>query len=371
MTFVEQPDLGPVAVTHDLGTHHIVSSWEVRDMTHWRVDIHILQPTLQSETMVAVANGSSAIFYREISNVAVSFRLTSPSMGLALLSEFQGSGGVPLAQTLEQYLQELNNPRSHTHARAVGQQQILGRTADGIEIWPVVHSASGPCNNAVQCAKQEKGYGRALMWIDHEHGLVLRFEEHGIPAMQSSTHGFVYRVTSLAVGIGPSTAELSYRPPVQPVANSDLGIVSKGSASAGPRGDGRWKVPAGFIAIGAPRGAGSQPYILAGTGSSQDSGGGTSMIDAQYSLGRTPTDLNQSPRGPFVYVQEQYRSTGLPRGYATSARHTAGSCTSYTGTYPDGLHWLALARGKVSLLAVANHLKEQGLVRWVATQVCR
>jgi hypothetical protein len=74
--------------------------------------------------------------------------------------------------------------------------------------------------------------------------------------------------------------------------------------------------------------------------------------------------------GPFVFVQEQYRATGLPARFARGTPHAAGSCTVHTGAYPDGLHWLALARGKITLLAVADRLGEQGLVRWAATRVC-
>lgn len=100
-------------------------------------------------------------------------------------------------------------------------------------------------------------------------------------------------------------------------------------------------------------------YVLGASGESQDASRAVSSVDGVYLLNappaRGPPTLASSPSGPFLYV-EQRRHSGLPAQLAAGTSHPAGRCTAFTGMYPDGLQWLALARGNVSLLAVSDHL---------------
>jgi hypothetical protein len=72
----------------------------------------------------------------------------------------------------------------------------------------------------------------------------------------------------------------------------------------------------------------------------------------------------------FLYIQEQVRVSGLPAALRTGPAHHAGACTVWTGRYADGLRRLALARGRVSLLAVANRLTQKQLVHYAARHIC-
>lgn len=375
MSFVQESGVSgeaPATALRDASGHRIMTTWEVRDLTHWRVDVRILAPALQSERQVAVADGTSVTWYRGIDHRAVRYPLIQPYSGGSFLSDFQGGRGVPLAQTLAQYLQELNNPRTHTHARVVGTQTILGRTTDLLDVWPVVRgsTSTGPCNNAQQCAKNTKqiGYGRARIWIDRAHGLVLRYQEYGMPTSGDFSRNFVYRVTSLTYGSGPSKAELAYRPPVQPVTAGTNATPNQGFGGIGERP--RWQVPTGFIPVAAPSDAQGRRYIVGGTGQSSDGLLPVSSINAVFLSTPKQVDFNHPSKGPYVYVQEQYQSNGLPAFFTSGTSHAAGRCTLYTGTYPDGIHWLALARGKISLLAVANRLDEARLTQWAAARIC-
>jgi hypothetical protein len=375
MSFVQESGVAgeaPATALRDASRHYITSTWAVRDLTHWRVDVQVLAPVLQSEHQVAVADGKSVTWYRAIDHRAVRYPLIQPYLSGSLLSEFQGGRGIPLAQTLAQYLQELNNPSTHTHARVVGTQTILGRPTDILDVWPVVRgsTSTGPCSNAQQCAKNSKqiGYGRARIWIDRAHGLVLRYQEYGMPTGGDFSRNVVYKVTSLAYGSGPTKTELAYHSPAPPVTAGTNATTNQGFGGMGERP--RWQVPTGFFPVGTPSDAQGRRYIVGGTGQYGDGLLPVSSINAVYLSTPSQVDFNHPSKGPYVYVQEQYRSNGLPTFFAGGTSHAAGRCTAYTGTYPDGIHWLALARGKISLLAVANRLGEASLVKWAAARIC-
>jgi hypothetical protein len=303
---------------------------------------------------------------------AIRYPLIQPQLGGSLLNALQGGRSVPLAQTLAQYLQAPNNPSTHTHAQVVGTQTILGRTTDMLDVWPVLRgsTSTGPCNNAQQCAKNTKqiGYGRARIWIDPAHGLVLRYQEYGMPTSGDFSRNFVYRVTSLTYGSGPSKAELAYRSPAPPVTAGKSSTSTQGSGGVGERP--RWQVPTGFIPVAAPSDAQGQPYIVGGTGQYGDGVLPVSSINAVFLSSPKQVDFIHPAKGPYVYVQEQYRSNGLPPFFTTRTSHAAGRCTAYTGTYPDGIHWLALSRGKIFLLAVADRLGGASLTQWAAARIC-
>jgi len=363
-------DSAPAATAGDLGTSRIVFESMIEDATHWRVNTRILQPALLSNDEVAVANGSTVTWYVSATNRAVRYPLSPWWVGLFLLSELQGGQVLPMGQTLAQYVQELNNPQTGTHARALGQETVLGRAADVVEVWPISRSTSGSCHSAAQCLKQSTGYGRARLWIDHEHGVVLRYQQFDMPAhgLGAGPQNFLYQVTAISFGAGPTPAELAYQPPVRPVEQKFKGgpvtFHSSGSGSSG-RG---WTVPPGFIAAGPPSDSSGIPYTLTGSGSGGDSTFGGDSANAVFHAGSPQT--GPGSLSGFLYVQEQRRVTGLPPALKAGTRWPAGTCVAYTGTYADGLHWLALARGDISVLAVANVLDERALAHWAATQVC-
>jgi hypothetical protein len=372
-TFLAQPNGAPAATAKDLGRHEIISRWAVRDMTHWRVDIQIAQPALQSERQVAAADGSSVVWYRSLTNRAVRIPLSPPQLGAFLLSSFEGGRGLPLTETLGQYLEALNNPTTHTHARTVGQETVLGRTTDVVEVWPVMTTTTGTgaCRSAGPCPQQSKtvSYGRARMWIDRQYGLLLRYRETGLPAGASgAAQNLLYRVTSVSFGHRPNSSQLSYQPPVKPVTvHSGPGVTHSGGGGGFgyPGASSGWHAPPGFISAGPPADRSSNRYLLSSNGQSEDSLSHVISVYAVFRLHGPQTG------GPFVYVQEQYRATGLPASLTRGHTVSAGHCSAYTGIYRDGLHWIVLAARKVSLLAVSNDLRASDLPGWIATQVCR
>ena len=188
-------------------THRTFTVWEVRDMTHWRIDIRVLQGPMDHRNEVVVANGQSAVWSGGIDGRVFRYALKPPQMGAVLFSMFQGGLGLlgglgpSMGQTLKQYLAALNNRQSRTHARFIGEQTVLGREADVIEVWPALWKGNGRCTTSQQCESSETGFGRARLWIDHERGILLRQQLSGIPtSVSDAPHNLLYRVTSLSFG---------------------------------------------------------------------------------------------------------------------------------------------------------------------------
>jgi len=73
----------------------------------------------------------------------------------------------------------------------------------------------------------------------------------------------------------------------------------------------------------------------------------------------------------FVYIKERIRALGLPAELITGKTQAAGACGVWTGTFADGLRWLAMMRGKIAILVVANKLSQAGLVHYAAKGICR
>jgi hypothetical protein len=251
------------------------------------------------------------------------------------------------------------------------QDRATGRLADVIEIGPVMSSTTGSCNGAANCARNSRahGYGTALLWIDHAHGILLKYEERGLPASTGAARHFVYRVTSLS-STGPTPAQLAYQAPVAPTTVKTSGTVtSHGSGLSGRPGMG-WSAPSGFVSLRPPIGSGN-PYTVCGTGQGEDTQGRPSSADAVFSGGfRSPASGGGCGR-PFVYVQEQRRAFGLPPALKQGHNLGTGRCSVFTGTYPSGHHWISASRGKVVLLAVSDALTESNLAQWLRGQVCR
>jgi hypothetical protein len=380
------------ATKRDLGTSRTVYQSVVRDATHWRVNVRVLAPVLRSDHEVAVANGRTVAWYESLTNRAAWYPLSTRRVGALLLTRFQndpqglpvlqvplfgppGQGlppllgsALPLEQTLQQWIRRLDNPQTGTHARVLGQQTVIGRTADVIEVWPLFRgypdgTNCNPSHPSRVCLQDSIPAGRARFWIDHEYGIVLRYQQFPIPGVPSITP---YRVTAITFGAGPTAAELAYRSPVRPV---EVNLLSPTRLLPPGKGGRTWRVPAGFIAARPPPSTADMPYF-GDFGPTLPGELGTGQTEALFLTANTPNQPDpRRARGSFLYIQEQ-RRVALPGALMAGTRWRAGTCIVYSGTYPDGIHWLALGRGHVSLLAVADALGERALVHWAATRVC-
>jgi hypothetical protein len=72
----------------------------------------------------------------------------------------------------------------------------------------------------------------------------------------------------------------------------------------------------------------------------------------------------------FVYLKERIRALGLPAGLTTESPQTAGACQVWTGTFPDGVRWLAMMRGHIAILVATDTLTQANLVQYAASGIC-
>jgi hypothetical protein len=215
--------------------------------------------------------------------------------------------------------------------------------------------------------------------------MVLRYQEYGLPGSGEFPQHFVYKVTSLKAG-GPTPAQLSYHPPVTPTSASGSTGAAGGGSVGGSLGS-QWTAPPGLLSLPAPTDAHGYAYTSCGSGQGSDAQGNPTSADVLFVNGWKSGPLKgRICTHPFVYIQEQLRAQGLPPALKIGAPHLSGVCTSYAGSYRDGLHWLALdfdrpsvtralqsdalQQAKVDVLAVADKLDRKALIKYV-DRVCK
>jgi hypothetical protein len=333
ITFGLSPSDAPKTAAGDLSQNRIISQYALRDSTHWWIHTRILQPALQREDQYAVSDGKTAVWYRSLTNTALSFPLQSGT-GSGLFAELQGSHSI--AQNLKQFVGTLSsipgekvNLIRQDRLRLPG-DATSGHLTDVVQVSPVIRE-SGSCGTA-QCASKSRGYGRALLWIERSDGMVLRYEEMGMPTSGEFPQHFAYRVTSLKLS-GPTAAQLAYHPPVTPIQSSSSSSGSSGGGVVGGSLGSQWTAPTGLVSLPAPTDAHGYAYTSCGSGQGTDSLGNTISASVLFVNGWKSGPLKgRICTHPFVYVQEQVRAQGLPGAMKVGAPHLSGACTAYACT---------------------------------------
>ncbi|MGH2442254.1 MAG: hypothetical protein ACRDFX_03700 [Chloroflexota bacterium] len=350
-TYSVGTDLMPASAVRDVGSYDTTASWSVGSPSRYRVDEIAKLPVLVSQHQVVVANGKRGVWYQSLPGNA--YRVPA-SFGWFLVDYLQGGKRLLGATSVQQVLAALTRwPWMHAHL--AGQQQMLGRTSDVIDFGPLLPPGYPACQgNSKGCPRSRQGWGHGTAWVDDEHAVVLKLRMTGMPADQPQN--FLYRVTSIHFGHGPSPRALSYRPPVRlqtiPSQKSNRG-------SSGPIGPGMpWRPVRPFLTAGMPAGGPG----LDGSGALGDSASGaTTGVEGLF---------RDAPGGPYIYIQEHVRESGLPAYWRTMPAYRAGMCRVRLGLYPDGLRWLALARHRVTLLITARGMSRAALQRYAATKIC-
>ena len=362
--------LVPARANDDLGVMHATSAWAVADSTHFRIETKTSSPPLETQTSVYAANGGpTAVWYRDIYATALHLPLSTSTRG----TEFLSGGALPMtSRSVQGYVDRYNHLlQSGGHARLLGPRTYLGRTADVVEVRPVSRTSGSSCTTGPRgkqrCKHVTHAYGRELIWIDREHLVIVKVRITGLPRGQGGNYS--YAVTSMIFGQTPAPDQLAFTAPV-PITNPPDNSQSTGSTgSLSGDGTGDWSVPPGFIGTVAPIGPRGHHYALAGSG--QTSGPGGLGVDAATAIYTRDRPHGGALTSPFVLVQERRRANGPPPLFATGTRHAAGRCIVVTGTFPDGLHWLGLARTDIYVLVSSDSFSEGLLVKYAATRMCR
>jgi len=428
ITFRQIPwSLLPPDVAHYEGQHRVRAHWSVRDATHFRVDIQVLQPALERGTITVVVNGATLTTYDSRTGKARVLHGSAwqrPSMWSisprTLLAYLQSGETVllqqpDLARSISDYLAQLrafrSQPGIHPYAHIVNRMRLLGHAVDVVQFAPLrvtsfdssgCHSltSGGPHQPTVTipprgpCHHYRQAVGWARVWVEQDRPFILRYQEYGLHNVYNVLHAPIhvqYRVTSIRYGRGPSTAQLQYRPPV-PMVEVHAQALAYGAGVTLQGGED--VTPRGWVPNQAPDGIGPIDYARLATSFHGQVNGNVgprtvfprSTLILQNVLGLDvlyshPThwvqvftswhgQIDIYVTGPYVLVQQRKLAPGLPPQYRTGAPSTAGTCRVWTGRYADGQRWLSFRRGTISMVISTNSLSTRQLVRYASGSVC-
>jgi hypothetical protein len=418
----------PPEVANYAGHYEIVTRWWVKDANHFRVDVQVLNPALERGSITAVLNGGNLTIYDARTGRATvlrrpyirQLRATYPFLLSFLQNGAQVNGlysPSPVApnRSISDYLASLRADRAqpgvHPYARVLRQTRMLGYPVDVIDFGPlsvttydssgcfpsaaaapnstpVVFPPAGPCHHYAQ------SIGWARVFVERDHPLVLRFEEHGVNRVQnivSESINYRYQVTALRFHAQPPAGVLDYRPPVTP-AVSRLGGQQPVLPGVSTQQGGDELTAPGFVDVPQPSAAELAGYgRLATTFFAQEQSDhihihyaappfpvirGMDVLFAQvrhwvkiYTSWHGQASIYVT--GPYMLVQERLLVTGLPSAFMAGAALKAGSCSAWTGRYSDGQHWIAFQRSRVSIVISSNRLTVRQLVGYMSQDICR
>lgn len=359
--------------------HALAVTLSANNVHHFRMDVQTVRPALDGGTLTIVANGSRLTEYDTRTNTA---SVTTGDGASSLSSLYgrvlglQGSlsdGLPPIApdRSIQRYLASLQSGTiptdTHHYAREIGQQRVLGRTADVVKFAPLVTGCVRHGDDAPGGCGTPKWSGTGTVWIDHDTHLILKYQA-SLPDRQPEIENYVYQVTSLTLDTGVSPQELTYQPPV----NTVSGSLSAREVS------GRPAVRAGLFAAPAPAGIAGAPTSLRDVQQvTTPPSGQVTAVNALYLQRRLSSRLDTIPNpgepahGHYLYIEQRVQVHGLPAALRRGIPVAAGACRAWTGSNTDGQHWLAFAEGSKSVLVMSDSLPERDLVRYVAEGLCR
>ncbi len=429
ITFRQIPwSLLPPDVAKYEGQHRVVAHWSVRDATHFRVDLQVLDPVLERGTITVVVNGATLTTYdsrtgkARVLHGSVWQRRPMWSISPRTLLAYLQSGATYVnlqqpdpARSISGYLAQLRKYRSqpgiHPYARIVNRMSLLGHAVEVVQFAPLQVTSfesrgcysltsGGPHQPTVTipptgpCHHYRQAVGWARVWVEQDRPFILRYQEYGLHHVYNVLHAPIhvqYRVTSISYGRGPSTAQLQYRPPV-PMVEIHAQALAYGAGVTLQGGED--VTPSGWVPNQAPDSIGPIDYARLATSFHGQVNGNVgprtvflhSSLILQNVLGLDvlyshPThwvqvftswhgQIDIYVTGPYVLVQERKLAYGLPPQYRTGSTSTAGTCRVWTGRYADGQRWLSFRRGAISVVISTNSLSTHQLVHYASDSVC-
>jgi hypothetical protein len=392
VTFTRLPwYLMPTEATPYAGRHQLLVHFMVMNRTHFHVDIETIQPVLESGTLSVTVNGREISSYDSRTNTA-GRSFVPPALFKQeksyLLDYFQNglvyAGAAGPTPTIQRLLATLRAPTFPLcfgrSAHIVRQQQVLGRTAVVIDYGPLsVSTYITGCSfsHPGHCVHHTVSSGWSRVWVDRAHPFVLKYAQYGMPNdphnLQFDSSDLTSQVTSVQYGVGPTN--LRFYAPV-PVVNTSNWIIGASGSSTGGQSS-SCAGPAGFLAVGTPRGLRSEGENTVESGPLPR----TTAVDALFSTGQRVTTYTRSVggaerpfglyvAGPYVLVQQRVQAHGLPVSLQTGSPQLRRGCRIWSGKYADGQRWAAFARGTVSVLVSTNTMSASRLLHYTARKVC-
>jgi hypothetical protein len=396
----------PLAAAPYTAQHEETLTWTVRDRSHYRLDVNVAAPALDSGSVTFIRRGLQFLHYDSRTGTAIGWSI--PARIAPLFNQSTGfvddpgatAVGDPGSQTVgrgsvSRYVASIQSSLKslgvHGSIRIAGYTHVARHPAAVLDVRPAQFDWS-------TCARKPAhtcytGYGWRRLWIDQQHGFLLGDVQHG--AVNAHDPHFDYGrfqafATSVAYGAGPSDAQLAYVPPVA-VRQLPPGSVLQGGFLTGGGGpSGAVALPKPFLDAPSPRSIApvlshSEGYSnedeRAVTVSGPSKGPAAEEILAEFLFSHgthTTTYLRKRDRygasqyvtGPYLLGQERVRTDGLPPALRTGTVHQIGSCQVWIGVFAGGQTWATFARGTVSVLLAGNALSQSSLLTYVHRAFC-
>lgn len=388
---MSQPDQNlPASAVATIGRHTVIERMIVRDSTHYRIDVQIVAPAIDSGTLTVTLTGRRMAAYdsRTVQAAWSTISGSSPpqpsdiQIGLALspMAPTPGPG-----QSFQQYLAMLQQPASvmHPTVRIVGHTRLLGHPVTILDYGPLVGTGQTVCpppssHNRQRMCHSTSGTGRGRLWVATDRPALLQYTEGhftGLPGGMMRQQ-YLYRVTSLHFG-PVSVAATGYTPPVHAGKSTWLETAVMGGGDSGWFGG--WPEPwrTGILYRAPP------PLDSHGAWYTENSVyirrdaivPIPSVMGVLYYRPTAPSFPGMPPAqyrgsGPYVYLQERIQVHGLPAALRQGRHVQRGRCSLWTGWYRKGLPWLALARHDLALLVTTNSLSQNDLIRYGFGNLC-
>jgi len=371
--------------------HSAAVRWSIGDLLHYRVDITTQLPAIQAGTVTYVRNGERLLIYDRRTGRAGTVNLTAEDRDPIFQREFhQPAATVRLAtlmnggtwagpyldptESVRQYLASLHRGAGQgplhppQFVRIVGRTHVLGQPVVIVDLGPLERSdyiTGCSFQHPGHCLHHPTGWGIERLWITTRHPIVLAYAQRGVgaPAVTASmVTRMRMQVTSLHLGVGPTDHNLHFRPSI-PVPDLDQGnggpVISIGGSSPSS------SPPAPFFLPASPRitGQASYPDVF------QVAAGGLPGQVAGYDQIWSTEPAGSPVSGPYLEVQE-VEALHLSFVLRRATQKMAGRCEAYVGTYRDGLRWIALQHGRVSVVASTNALSMIELVQYAGQALC-
>ena len=325
--------------------------WWYAGPDRWRWEIETTGPAIDAGTLLTVFDGEHEWGYDDRSNAYQ--RADPPELpaGLVRSPIFSAPVGPANAESIEAFMEQWRERGSDTNVRLGGEEAVLGRRTQIVEIRPAW--SSGSSSAATASTEGEKAApsveGAALaggvvrVFIDPERMFIMRWAVDGEGGGQSYSAG----ITALEYGEPIDEALFAFESPpgAREVSASDSGSGCR--TALGGLGFG---VPAGFL---------RPSYLPAGYGSSAsgaESGADGCSLVAAWALMESVDD-------GYVLLRQRIRAGGVPAALRTGEAVQVSGHDGYRSEEEDGVARLVWFDGEIVAELTSNALPATELLR--------
>lgn len=244
-----QPD-DPLAHIGSAAVSTSIRWWHSDEPQRWRWEFEATGPSLDAGTRVTVFDGASSWGYDDRSLTYSEEQDFGLPAGVVLSPTFSAPVGPANAPDIDTFIEEWRGRGGDADIRRVGEDTVLGRRVEIVEIRPAWRSSSdsatapsdGTATSTPAPSSADESGGVVRVAIDPERMFVMRWEVDG----EGDGQSYRAEVVSLDYGASIDASRFAFDPPTDATeAPEDDGGACSGSS--GMLGGATVSVPPGFL----------------------------------------------------------------------------------------------------------------------------